>query len=97
MIKNPSKTAKRFLEYLHSRNTQETITTLIQLMEELEVKNDPEMTEVRLVENIGTFLEKFRIMENNINSYVKDTIVSAGNKLTSLYEEISNTGSIFRD
>ncbi len=97
MIKDPSKTAKRFLEFLHSRQTQETITTLVQLMEDLEMKNDPEMTEVCLVENIGTFLEKLSVMENNITSYVKDTRKSTGNKLAALYDEISSTGSIFRD
>ncbi|MCK5614945.1 hypothetical protein KAR91_74470 [Candidatus Pacearchaeota archaeon] len=88
MLNNPTKTAKRFLNELHAEPTQDTIQVLEHLLEELESKHDPEMTEVRLAESISSFIEKLRVMENNIRSYVKEINVNLpGNKLNNLLEQ----------
>ena len=98
MAKNPDKTAKRFLEGLNSTPTKDTVSLLLQLVDELETKFDPEPTEMRLVENIYAFVEKMKILENNLRSYVKESRNLPGNKLASLYENISYDGnSIWRD
>jgi hypothetical protein len=60
-------------------------------MEELENKNDPDPTEVQLVESIYLFIEKMKIMEGAIKKYIvqsRDTL--PGNKLSALYEELNN-------
>jgi hypothetical protein len=60
-------------------------------MEELENKNDPDPTEVQLVESIYLFIEKMKIMEGAIKKYIvqsRDTL--PGNKLSSLYEDLNN-------
>jgi len=98
MSRNPSKNAQIFLENLHSHKTQETIETLANLLEILETKQDPEPTEIRLVQNIYEFVEKFHILEENINNYSKEFQKTLpANKLASLYENIGVNGSIFRD
>ncbi len=98
MSRNPSKTAQIFLENLHSNSTQETISALARLLESLETKTDPDPTEIRLVQNIYEFLEKFHILEENIKSYSKENGKQMlGNKLASLYENIGVSGSIYRD
>jgi len=98
MAKNPDKTAQRFLEGLNSTPTKDTVSLLIRLVEELETKHDPEPTEIRLVQNIYSFVEKMKILENNLRSYVKESRNLPGNKLASLYEDISYDGnSIWRD
>jgi hypothetical protein len=60
-------------------------------MEELENKNDPDPTEVQLVESIYLFIEKMKIMEGAIKKYIvqsRDTL--PGNKLSALYEDLNN-------
>ncbi len=85
------KFAERFLNKLQRESTQETFEVLELLMEELENKNDPDPTEVQLVESIYLFIEKMKIMEGAIKKYIvqsRDTL--PGNKLSALYEELNN-------
>jgi len=90
--------AKIFLEGLHSKELRDTFEHLQGLIETLENKNDPDPIEIKLVDNIYSFLEKLNILESNINSYSKDVSLDPiGSKLSSLYENISSTGHIYRD
>ena len=85
------KFAERFLNKLQRESTQETFEVLELLMEELENKNDPDPTEVQLVESIYLFIEKMKIMDGAIKKYIvqsRDTL--PGNKLSALYEELNN-------
>jgi len=85
------KFAERFLNKLQRESTQETFEVLELLMEELENKNDPDPTEVQLVESIYLFIEKMKIMEGAIKKYIvqsRDTL--PGNKLSALYEDLNN-------
>jgi len=93
MANNPDKTAQRFLEGLNSTPTKDTVSMLMQLIEELETKHDPDPTEIRLVENIYAFVEKMKVLENNLRSYVKESRNMPGNKLASLYENLSYDGN----
>ena len=98
-MKNLANLAKRFLDGLQSEGTTETIETLLTLTEQLENKSDPEPTEIRLVANLNDFIERLRIVEHNMRSYVKDSnIKTPGNKLAQLMEETSYDGNrYFRD
>jgi len=99
MMKRPGRTAQLFLQGLNEKTTRETFEQLASLIESLEEKNDPEMTEVRLVESIYSFMEKMKLLESNLRSYVSENAENLpSNKLANLYEEISyNGGSIYRD
>jgi intein-encoded DNA endonuclease-like protein len=89
--------AQRFLDQL---NNDPAFERLVELVELLENKVDPDPTEVRLCENIYNVVEKIKIMENNIRSYVSEARQNLpGNKLSALYEENSydGSGSIIKD
>jgi hypothetical protein len=95
---DPGKIAQGFLEGLHSKETNNTVDMLQRLIEVLENKADPDMTEVRLVDSMYNFLEKLRVLDSNLTSYVRDTHdTSYGGKLAMLYDDISPEGSIYRD
>ena len=89
--------AKMFLEGLHQNETKNTFEQLTGLIEILENKNDPDPTEVRLVNHIYAFIEKLNILEHNLKSYSKETSNVVGSKLSNLYENISYNGHIYRD
>jgi len=97
MITDPGKLAQRFLNEL--KNSEDTVEALVQFMEVLENKPDPEMTEVRLVANITNLLELLRSTEQNIRSYVRESNEDLpSSKLSSLYDDLtSDGGSIYRD
>ena len=89
--------AKMFLEGLHQNETKNTFEQLSDLIEVLENKNDPNPTEVRLVNHIYAFIEKLNILEHNLKSYAEKSSNVAGSKLSNLYENISYNGHIYRD
>ncbi len=83
-----TKAAQLFLQSLHEKTTQDTFDRINVLIEALETKEDPEMTEVRLADSIYNFLEQLRTLESNLQSYVAENRQKLpGNKLASLYEE----------
>ena len=91
----PERTAQKFLEGL-SNDSNGTIESLKQLIEDLENKKDPDPVEMRLLENLYHFIEGLKILENNVRSYVKDSRQNlVGTKLTSLYENVAF--SVFSD
>jgi len=94
---NSHSKARIFLEGLHSKELKDTFEHLQGLIESLENKNDPDPIEIKLVDNIYSFLEKLNILESNIKSYSNESFNNAGNKLSSLYENISSNGHIYRD
>ena len=89
--------AQRFLDQLNNDPAFERLTELVDLLEN---KVDPEVTEVRLCENIYNVVEKIKILETNIRSYVSESRQNLpGNKLSTLYEENSfdGSGSVIKD
>ena len=98
MASNPVNHTQLFLEGLKTREVRDTFDHLKQLVETLEIKNDPESTEIRLVDSIYAFLEKLSLLENNLSSYFKENPRNlSGSKLSQLYDDISHSGSIYRD
>ncbi len=88
MTDNLIKLAQSFLNELASEDFKDALAMLQTFTEGLEVKNDPDHVEIFLVENIYNFMEKFKVMENNIRQYVIETNnkTNSTNKLAFLYE-----------
>ena len=84
------KTAQSFLEQIQTKSSKSVFETITLLVEQLENKTDPEPVEMHLVENIYSFLEQMKRLENNLRSYVSDTKRPIGSKLASLYEDQEN-------
>jgi hypothetical protein len=84
----------KFMRELNSDAVQETFETLSLLLDHLENKNDPEPSEVQLVDTAYQALEKLKTLEGLIKNHIgeNDNIVK-GNKLEKLYER--NTQSLF--
>lgn len=98
MASNPVRHTQLFLEGLSSKEIRNTFDHLKKLVETLEIKNDPDTTEIRLVDSIYAFMEKLKILESNLKSYSGENIRNlSGSKLSQLYEDISYDGSIYRD
>jgi hypothetical protein len=89
-----SKIAQRFLEGIGQKESKVTFETLTYLINELENKADPEPEEIKIVESLYNFVEKFKILEYNLRQYVKSDIKDLpGNKLSSLYENGNSFGT----
>jgi len=88
---NPGKTSQLFLESLHSDEVKSTFEYLSKLVEQLENKKDPDPIELKLLESIYIFLEKFQILQGNLKSYSRDFIKR--NVLSDLYDK-SDTDKI---
>ncbi len=92
MATNSSRIAQQLLESFN--NVPNATQAINQLLEKLENKIDPDPIEIRLVQNLYHFLEKLKILEHNLNSYIKDTNKGLiGNKLSSLYENKESFGT----
>ncbi len=85
MSKKMGKVAQNVLNEFFA--AKESFETLYAFMEQLETKQDPEPVELHMIENIYSFIEKYKIMESNIRNYVKNINESTcvGSKIMSLY------------
>jgi len=99
-MKDSGVLAQKFLGQLRSSDSRDMFEQLATLVEFLENKNDPEPTEMYLVESIYHFFEKLKTLENNINSYVKESFGDfPGEHLSDLIANKEGQGStkIFED
>ena len=90
-----TKIAQRFLEGINKESTKSTFGELFTLIETLESKEDPDPVEVRIVESLYHFLEKLKVLEHNLKSYVIEDNSNnlIGNKLNNLYESSKGYGT----
>ena len=87
---NTAKTAKLFLESMQIEQVKDAFQYLSKLVDQLENKKDPDPIELKLLESIYLFLEKFQILKGNLKSYSRDFTKSiTKNKLSDLYENTS--------
>ena len=89
MTTNTTRTSKLFLESLQTEQVKDTLEYLSKLVDQLENKRDPDPIELKLLESIYHFLEKFQILQGNLKSYSRDFKDTAKNKLSDLYDESS--------
>ncbi len=87
MSNNAGRLAQNFLSLIETKQGKEIFETLNQIMELLETKDNPEMTEVCIVGNLTEFSEKFQIMRHNLQSYSNGKRTLLGDKLSELYDE----------
>jgi len=93
-MEKTGKMAHKFLQQLTSEDSKGMFEGLADLVEVLENKNDPEQTEMYLVQNIYHFFEKLKTLEGNLHSYVRESVDEIpGNKLSLLYDETKSAGS----
>ena len=91
MVINTARTAKLFLESLQAEQVKDALEYLTRLSDQLENKKDPDPIELRLLESIYLFLEKFQILQGNLKSYSRDFIKDiTKNKLSDLYDKESS-------
>ena len=84
-MSKPGISKKRLLNEIHSQSTRDFLDSISSLLQELEEKPDPETTELYLVENIYQFLEKFKMLQSNLEKHLKEDRRSLpGNKLSNL-------------
>ena len=70
MSQNLVKVGQRFLNELHKEQTQSSFQLLESIMEQLELKEDPSSTEIKLIDEIYQFLEKYRTLQEAMKTYV---------------------------
>ena len=94
-MSDTGKVAQSFLNQLAGKDVSLFFETLTTLMEQLETKGDPDPIELKLIENIYHTIEKWKIMEGNLRSYVHDFLMedSPTSVLSDLYEGESAHGS----
>jgi hypothetical protein len=93
-MSSPGRQAQLFLESLVSEDTKSAFDNLNIFIELLEEKQDPDPVELRLLENIYQFIEKLKILQINMSSYVTNTRQNlTGSKLSDLYESNESYGS----
>ncbi len=91
MAKELEQMAQKFLDQI---NEDPAFESLVQIVEMLENKVDPEPTEVRLCENIYAVIERMKVLESNIRTFVNESRqILPGNKLANLIEDTSHNGS----
>ena len=86
MVQNESRVAQRFLELLDSNSSKNLFTNVISFMEVLETKNDPDVTEICLVNNLTEFIEKYQSLKHNLQSYASGNRTLLGDKIAELYD-----------
>lgn len=79
--------AFKFLRELNSSDVQETFTSLGVLLEYLEGKDDPDPSEVQMVDNAYQALEKIKTLEGLIKRHIGASEVAEGNTLQKLYDK----------
>ena len=81
------KLVANFLSELHSNESLEMFEKLSQLIEHLEEKEDPEPTDVLLMDHIYQTLEKLKTLDSILKNYVGESgTILKGNKLQGLYD-----------
>jgi len=66
---------------------------LTSLLEDLESKNDPEPIEMSIVNEAYQTIEKIKVLESALRSYVASHSKLDGDKLSSLYNDNESNGT----
>jgi hypothetical protein len=66
---------------------------LTSLLEDLEDKNDPEPIEMTIVNEAYQTLEKIKVLESALRTYVRSGGTLDGDKLSDLYDDNDGVGS----
>lgn len=97
MTQKPTRLAKKVLSDISESEAIESISCLLEILEN---KLDPDMTEIHIVTTLYKVQEQLKLLENHITKYIKpENDKLLGNKLAELYERQSAYGSskLFED
>ncbi len=83
--------AKKLLFEINSDNLS-FITSMVELYEQLENKNDPDKDELYLISALSQTIEKIKILESYLKEFSKNKHYSV-NTLQNLYDKIEGYGS----
>lgn len=87
------KLAVSFLSELHSDGIKNTFESLSNMLEALEVKDDPDPIELEMVDTSYQLIEKMNLLSELLKKYVNEGDILIGDKIQSLYE--GNSLSLF--
>ena len=88
-----------FLNTLNSTPVKDAFASLSTIVENLEVKNDPELIEVEIVNTAYQVIEKLNLLQSAMRQYKNSEETLTGTKLTDLYgnTKSSGTSTLFDD
>jgi hypothetical protein len=92
-MSRPNNLVVNFLNELSSQDFRDAFESLRNLVEYLEDKNDPEPSELNIVEAAYEFIEKVKILESTLRNHVRSSD-QLGSKLQKLYDN-NKTRSLF--
>ena len=81
------KLAFSFLSELHSDNVKNTFESLSNMLEALEIKNDPDPIELEMANVSYQIIEKVNLLSEILKKYVNDNEILLGDKIQSLYDD----------
>lgn len=81
------KLAFSFLSELHSDNVKNTFESLSNMLEVLEIKNDPDPIELEMADVSYQIIEKVNLLSDILKKYVNENEILLGDKIQSLYDD----------
>ena len=75
-----------FLNEINSKETKQTFELLKSIVEDLEVKNDPDPIEIEIVSNAYQILEKINLLNDLMRKYNISKVSLDGSFLNNLYK-----------
>jgi hypothetical protein len=87
------KLAFSFLSELHSDNVKNTFESLSNMLEALEIKNDPDPIELEMADVSYQIIEKVNLLSEILKKYVNENEILLGDKIQSLYDD--NKATLF--
>jgi len=87
----------KFLNELNSNEMKSLMDHLASILESLESKDDPEPIEMSIVNEAYQTIEKIKVLESSLRTYVNEGGTLDGDKLNDLYEssDINGTSKLF--
>jgi hypothetical protein len=85
-MSNTDRLMQRFLRKLNSSEVQETLELLGTIVEELEIKNDPEPFEMHFVNDAYQIMEKLGIVKGVLIERLNKSGKLQGSRLQDLYD-----------
>ena len=99
-MSSTDKIISNFLTELHSKRVSNLFEQLDVLVDHLEAVDDPDPSEMQIVDSVYQVLEHLRTLEAHLKRRVGDSPQLTGNKLQSLYDKASisiGTQAMFND
>lgn len=83
-----------FLNELNSESMKSALSSLSKLLEDLEIKNDPEPIEMEIVSTAYQLIENLSLLQAAMRKYQNsESDILTGSKLTNLYKGNKSSGS----